>query len=179
MSESEEFKWKIVILGDGSVGKTSLITWYTKRTFDTFYQPTLGAQFSIKELELSQNLLVKLYLWDIAGQVKFSFIRKMFYEQAKAALFVYDVTNPRSFDSISEWYADLTGTLGSDFPAALIANKIDLDSERVITSEDGFDKATDLELQYYETSAKTGQGVDDAFLNIALLLLDKMKGGDR
>lgn len=173
-----QFNWKIVILGDGSVGKTSLVTWYTKRTFDNFYQPTLGAQFSVKEIDITSDTRVKLFLWDIAGQVKFSAIRKMFYERAHAALFVYDVTQPTTFDSIDTWKDDLVDSLGEDFPAALIANKIDLDQGREISTEEGFEKATSLEVPYYETSAKTGEGVDDAFLNLCLLLHDKQIQSD-
>ncbi|MHA1683525.1 MAG: Rab family GTPase [Promethearchaeota archaeon] len=170
----QEYNWKYVVLGDGSVGKTSLVTWYTNRTFDNFYQPTLGAQFSVKEIEPAENVYIKLYLWDIAGQVKFSGIRKMFYERAHAAIFVFDVTNRNSFNAIKGWRADLIESLGTAFPSAIVANKIDLNADRQVTTEEGFELATEMEIPYYETSAKTGSGVDDAFLNITLHLLDRM-----
>lgn len=170
-----EFTWKIVVLGDGGVGKTSLITYYTQRSFKEFYLPTIGANFSIKEIDLDNNTHAKAYVWDIAGQTKFASIRKMFYEKAAGALFVYDVTNHTTFASIDTWKDDLVESLGADFPCALIANKTDLDEARIISSEEGFEKASDLSMSYFETSAKMGIGVDDAFMNLFVLILDRMK----
>ncbi len=169
-----EFTWKIVVLGDGSVGKTSLVEFYTHQTFKDIYLPTIGANHSLKEVDLDATH-VKLIIWDIAGQAKFSVIRKMFYEQAVGAVFVFDVTNRKSFDGIDAWKQDLVDVLGESFPSALVANKIDLADKRKVSSEDGFEKSTDLGMLYYETSAKIGDGVDDAFLNLLLLILDKVK----
>jgi small GTP-binding protein len=170
-----EFNWKIVILGDGSVGKTSLVEYYTHRSFKEFYLPTIGANFSIKETDIDATNRAKVYIWDIAGQSKFSQIRKMFYEKAVGAIFVFDVTSRKSFEGIDTWKKDLEETLGEGFPSALIANKIDLASQRKVTEEEGFEKASDLGMVYYETSAKLGQGVDDAFQNLLILLLDRIK----
>ncbi|MHA1683524.1 MAG: Rab family GTPase [Promethearchaeota archaeon] len=168
------YNWKYVVLGDASVGKTSLVQWYTNRTFDNFYQPTLGAQFSVKKIEPVEGTDVKVFIWDIAGQVKFSIIRKMFYEGAHAALFVFDLTRRKSFESIDTWQSDLIDSLGDGFPAAIVANKLDMKSERQVSIEEGFEKANELGLPYYETSAKTGEGVDDAFLNLTMHLLDRI-----
>nr|MDO8086663.1 Rab family GTPase [Candidatus Sigynarchaeum springense] len=98
-----EMVWKIVVLGDGSVGKTSLVEYYTHRSFKEFYLPTIGANFSIKEVDLDANTRAKAYIWDVAGQSKFSQIRKMFYEKAVGALYVYDVTNRKTFDGVDAW----------------------------------------------------------------------------
>ncbi|HME51092.1 MAG TPA: Rab family GTPase [Candidatus Lokiarchaeia archaeon] len=171
----KNFVWKICVLGDGSVGKTSLVTYYTQRSFKEFYLPTIGANFSIKEVDLDDKSHVKAYIWDIAGQTKFASIRKMFYEKAVASIFVFDVTNRKSFDGIDAWKADLVESLGAEFPCALVANKTDLEDTRVISSEEGFEKASDLGMSYFETSAKTGVGVDDAFMNLFLLILDRIK----
>nr|MDO8085582.1 Rab family GTPase [Candidatus Sigynarchaeum springense] len=155
--------------------KTSLVEYYTHRSFKEFYLPTIGANFSIKEVDLDANTRAKAYIWDVAGQSKFSQIRKMFYEKAVGALYVYDVTNRKTFDGVDAWRSDLVETLGEGFPSALIANKIDLADQRTITEEEGFEKASDMGIAYYETSAKVGQGVDDAFQNLLLLLLDRFK----
>jgi small GTP-binding protein len=171
-----EFTWKIVVLGNGNVGKTSLVSFYTNRSFKEFYLPTIGAQFSLKQVDLNESTKVKVYIWDIAGQARFASIRKMFYEKSNGALFVYDVTERSSFDAIDTWHADLVEVLGPDFPCALMANKIDLEDRRLVRSEEGLEKAADLGgMIYFETSAKTGENVDDAFLNILLLLLDRYK----
>jgi len=173
MTEKREFIWKICMLGDPSVGKTSLITYYSQRTFKEDYLPTLGANFSIKDIDLDKNSHAKVYIWDIASQVKFASMRKIFYEKANAALFVFDVTNRKSFERIDTWNHDLIDSLGTEFPSALVANKIDM--ERLVTSEEGFDKASDLGMSYYETSAKTGVGVDDAFMNLIILISDRLQ----
>ena len=170
-----EYNWKICILGDGSVGKTSLVEYYTHRSFKEFYLPTIGANFSIKEADIDASNRAKVYIWDVAGQAKFAMIRKMFYEKAVGAIFVFDVTNRKSFEGIEGWKKDLEETLGEAFPSALVANKIDLASQRKVTTEEGFEKASDLGMVYYETSAKLGQGVDDAFQNLLILLLDRVK----
>ncbi|MFX0098187.1 MAG: Rab family GTPase [Candidatus Hodarchaeota archaeon] len=168
-----EFTWKICIVGDPACGKTSLVSRYTNRSFDKFYQPTLGAQFSVKSVDLDEKYVAKVYIWDIAGQTKFNIIRKMFYEQSKAVIFVYDVTNKTTFRSVDHWRADLIDALGDNFPSALLGNKVDLVDERVVPTEEGFEKATDFQIPFYETSALTGEGVDDAFLNLLLMLHDK------
>ncbi|MEX2680173.1 MAG: Rab family GTPase [Candidatus Sigynarchaeota archaeon] len=170
-----EFVWKIVVLGDGSVGKTSLVEFYTQRSFKDFYLPTIGANHSLKEVDLDANTRVKAVIWDIAGQAKFSTIRKMFYEKAVGAVFVFDVTNRKTFDGIDAWKQDLVEVLGEGFPSTLIANKIDLVDKRQVTAEEGFEKSADLGMLYFETSAKLGDGVDDAFHNLLLLLLDRVK----
>jgi small GTP-binding protein len=170
-----EFTWKIVVLGDGSVGKTSLVEYYTHHSFKEFYMPTIGANHSIKEIDLDNNSRAKVVIWDIAGQAKFSTIRKMFYEKAVGAIFVFDVTNRKSFEGIESWKKDLVDTLGEGFPSALVANKIDLEAQRKVSTEEAFERASDLGMQYYETSAKLGKGVDDAFLNLLLVLLDRTK----
>ena len=169
---AQEFTFKIVVLGDGNVGKTSLVSFFTTRSFKDFYLPTIGAQFSLKEMDV-EDIHAKLYVWDIAGQAKFSSIRKMFYEKASAALFVFDVTKRPTLDSIPAWQDDLKGVLGEGFPSALVGNKADLIDERGVPSEDAMEVASDLGMLYFETSAKTGQSVDDVFHNIVLLLRDK------
>nr|MDO8114432.1 Rab family GTPase [Candidatus Sigynarchaeota archaeon] len=163
----------LVILGDPGTGKTSLVEYYTHRSFKDFYMPTIGANFSIKEVDLDNKNRAKVYIWDIAGQSKFATIRKMFYEKAVAAIFVFDVTNRKTLASIEAWKKDLLDSLGEEFPCALVANKIDL--PRDVSPEESFEKASDLGMSYYETSAKTGQGVDDAFMNLLILLLDRAK----
>ncbi len=167
--------FKICVLGDGSVGKTSLIEVYTHQTFKDFYLPTIGANHSIKEADFDTDTHVKAVIWDVAGQAKFSIIRKMFYEKAVGAVFVFDVTNRKTFESIDTWKQDLTEVLGEGFPSALVANKIDLVDKRKVTAEEGFEKSADLGMLYYETSAKLDDGVDDAFKNLLLLVMDRVK----
>ncbi len=180
MSESDErkdFVFKITVIGDGGVGKTSLIKKYTKGSFKKEYIKTLGAQFS-KYDEKIENSAVKLFFWDIAGQKEFSFMRPTFYKGSKAAIIVFSLAPNEiddSFKHISEWHEDIKKYCGN-IPIVLFGNKMDLvideelDESRV---EEIVDKRDFL--GYYKTSAKTGNGVYKAFQAIIKDLYEKYK----
>ena len=180
MSESDErkdFVFKITVIGDGGVGKTSLIKKYTKGSFKKEYIKTLGAQFS-KYDEKIENSAVKLFFWDIAGQKEFSFMRPTFYKGSKAAIIVFSHASEEkdnSFKHISEWHEDIKKYCG-DIPIVLFGNKIDLvDDDELDESkvEEIVDKRDFL--GYYKTSAKTGNGVYKAFQAIIKDLYEKYK----
>ncbi len=180
MSESEErkdFVFKITVIGDGGVGKTSLIKKYTKGSFKKEYIKTLGAQFS-KYDEKIGNSAVKLFFWDIAGQAEFSFMRPTFYKGSKAAIIVFshapkEIDN--SFKHISEWHEDIKKYCGN-IPIVLFGNKIDLlhDEELYDSKIKEIIDKRDF-LGYYKTSAKTGNGVYKAFQAIIKDLYEKYK----
>ena len=180
MSESDErkdFVFKITVIGDGGVGKTSLIKKYTKGSFKKEYIKTLGAQFS-KYDEKIESSAVKLFFWDIAGQKEFSFMRPTFYKGSKAAIIVFSHASEEkdnSFKHISEWHEDIKKYCG-DIPIVLFGNKIDLvDDDELDESkvEEIVDKRDFL--GYYKTSAKTGNGVYKAFQAIIKDLYEKYK----
>jgi len=104
--EEKAFVFKIVVIGDGAVGKTSLIKQYTEGNFVTDYIKTIGAQFS-KYLESFDEDMVKLFFWDIAGQSEFSFMRPTFYKGAKAGIMVFSLTDDQSFENLKSWYEDI------------------------------------------------------------------------
>ncbi|MHA1256862.1 MAG: Rab family GTPase [Promethearchaeota archaeon] len=180
MSESDErkdFVFKITVIGDGGVGKTSLIKKYTKGSFKKEYIKTLGAQFS-KYDEKIENSAVKLFFWDIAGQKEFSFMRPTFYKGSKAAIIVFS-HDPNeidtSFNHISEWHEDIKKYCGN-IPIVLFGNKIDLIADEKLNGskiEEIVDKRDFL--GYYKTSAKTGNGVYKAFQAIIKDLYEKYK----
>ena len=180
MSESDErkdFVFKITVIGDGGVGKTSLIKKYTKGSFKKEYIKTLGAQFS-KYDEKIENSAVKLFFWDIAGQAEFSFMRPTFYKGSKAAIIVFSLASNEieaSFNHISEWHEDIKKYCGN-IPIVLFGNKMDLvNDERLDESrvEEIVDKRDFL--GYYKTSAKTGNGVFKSFQAIIKDLYEKYK----
>ena len=168
------FVFKITVIGDGAVGKTTLIKKYTQGSFQKDYIKTIGAQFSKHDEEVEGNNC-KLFFWDIAGQREFDFMRPTFYKGSKAAIIVFSHTDDDSFNHISDWYEDIKSHTG-ELPIVLFGNKTDLvgedeiDDERVgnIMKDRGF-------LGYYKTSAKTGQGVLQAFQAIIKNLYDKYK----
>ena len=180
MSESDErkdFVFKITVIGDGGVGKTSLIKKYTKGSFKKEYIKTLGAQFS-KYDEKIENSAVKLFFWDIAGQKEFSFMRPTFYKGSKAAIIVFSLAPDEiddSFKHISEWHEDIKKYCG-DIPIVLFGNKMDLVNDEEL-DENNVKEIVDKRdfLGYYKTSAKTGNGVYKAFQAIIKDLYEKYK----
>ncbi len=180
MSESDErkdFVFKITVIGDGGVGKTSLIKKYTKGSFKKEYIKTLGAQFS-KYDEKIENSAVKLFFWDIAGQKEFSFMRPTFYKGSKAAIIVFSLAPneiDNSFKHISEWHEDIKKYCGN-IPIVLFGNKMDLVNDEEL-DESRVEEIVDKRdfLGYYKTSAKTGNGVYKSFQAIIKDLYEKYK----
>ncbi|MHA1391111.1 MAG: Rab family GTPase [Promethearchaeota archaeon] len=180
MSESDErknFVFKITVIGDGGVGKTSLIKKYTKGSFKKEYIKTLGAQFS-KYDEKIEDSAVKLFFWDIAGQKEFSFMRPTFYKGSKAAIIVFSHAPNEldtSFNHISDWHEDIKKYCGN-IPIVLFGNKIDLVNDGEL-NESKVKEIIDKRdfLGYYKTSAKTGNGVYKAFQAIIKDLYEKYK----
>ena len=165
-SGQKKLKNKVTIVGDGSVGKTSLIQKFTQGTFQRDYIKTIGAQLTNYKTELNGNK-VELIFWDIAGQDDFHFLRPSFYRSSKAAIIVYSLEEndlgERSFEHITSWFKDVKQFCG-EIPVIIFANKVDLINEQSLdrakiqnlVKEHNF-------LDYYITSAKTGQGLDHAF----------------
>ena len=171
---SSDFIFKIVVIGEGAVGKTSLIRRFTQGSFNQEYIKTLGAQFSrYEKLIPEKNIRTRLFFWDIAGQKEFSFMRPTFYNGAKAAIIVYDLTRDDTLATIEEWYNDITTYCGK-IPAICFGNKCDLIESsgkpydetaiKALAAKHGF-------LGFYQTSAKTGQKVQDAFNTIIDVLV--------
>ncbi len=155
-----------MVVGDGGVGKTSLIQKFTQGTFQKDYIKTIGAQLCKYDKKLDENK-IKLIFWDIAGQDDFYFLRPSFYRASQAAIIVYSLEEnnlgKRSFENIKKWHEDAKKFCG-DIPVVMFANKVDL------IQEDGINKSELQEiinkrnfLGYYVTSAKTGKGVYEAF----------------
>lgn len=179
---SVDYKWKIIVLGEPAVGKTTLMLKYTEKKFRELYIPTVGAQVSKKELVFngsSENkTAVDLYIWDIAGQSKFLKVRKVFFEGAHGFFLVYDVTNEDSFIKTAKWFKDLKKSrpFKKEFTGILIGNKIDLQAQREVPREDGEKLAKEMNVDFEETSAKTGENVNEIFERIARKILNKVGG---
>lgn len=164
-AQQRQYVLKVCVVGDGAVGKTSLIIRYTEGHFRESYIMTVGTSFAVKELEFGDTL-VRLQLWDLAGQPHFSSVRPVFYRGAAGIILVFDVTRRHTFDSLSAWYTEVSQVTGA-VPSVLLANKMDLIDQRQVSVEEGKAYAERLGWGYFETSAKQGQGVTDAFRQIA------------
>jgi len=179
MSGQKKMLLKVVILGDASVGKTSLMYRYVNQKFDTSYKATIGADFLTKEIMID-NALVTLQIWDTAGQERFQSLGPAFYRGSDACILVYDVTSTQSFESLSKWKSDFlvqSHTADPDhLPFIVLGNKSDLEDQRAITSR----KATQWcesngNMYYCETSAKEATNVDQAFSVVAKKAMEKAK----
>ena len=162
----KKIKVKVTVIGDGSVGKTSLIQKFTQGIFKTDYVKTIGAQLTNYETEIDEYR-IELIFWDIAGQDNFHFLRPSFYRGSKAAIIVYSLEEndlgKRSFNHITTWHKDVKQFCG-EIPVVLFANKVDLINEQNLDKTKIQKLVKELNfLGYYITSAKTGQGLDDAF----------------
>ncbi|QSL65641.1 hypothetical protein MERGE_002954 [Pneumocystis wakefieldiae] len=162
-------KFKLVFLGDQSVGKTSLITRFMYDTFDNTYQATIGIDFLSKTMYL-EDKTVRLQLWDTAGQERFRSLIPSYIRDSSVAVVVYDITNRNSFSSIKDWINDIISERGNDVIIVIVGNKTDLNNKRQVRTDEGEKMAKDLKTQFMETSAKTGSNVKTLFRNIACVL---------
>jgi small GTP-binding protein len=171
-TEEPKSKFKVVILGDPSVGKTSTILRFTDSVFLRAYIPTMGLNITQKRFEVNENP-VELVLWDIGGQVHFETIRRQFYEGVSAFVILFDLTKPGSFANVPKWHNDIVNYVknGRSLKAYLIGNKTDLHEERVVSVRDGIRLATALDMEYIETSALTGHNIEYCFKTISSELL--------
>jgi small GTP-binding protein len=177
MSEKKSFIYKVCLLGDGGVGKTSLVLRYCEGKFKENYMMTIGSNFSTKKVELEDypNFDIKLQVWDLAGQKHFSFVRPPFYRGSSGILMVFDLTRRSSFQNLLEWKEEYEKVVGPK-PNILVGNKLDLaeDGQREIGTQEGDSFKDEIDaLSYHETSAKDGRGVEKIFKEITLDILEK------
>ena len=165
----KEFSFKIIVIGDGEVGKTSIALRYIQETFDPNYKSTIGVSISLKKLIIN-NQLINMTIWDTGGQEAFDYIRPQYYSGANGAIIVYDVTRKESFNHLERWFTEVNAHCGN-IPIILIGNKIDLAEERVISAEKGERHARHKRVTFFETSAKTGESVIDVMEELAKLIL--------
>jgi small GTP-binding protein len=173
MSSSYDYLFKIVVLGEGAVGKTAIVTRFSHGFFRTDYKTTIGSQFAVKNVDFARdtgNTTVKLQIWDVAGQSRFQILRPMYYRGSSGGLLVFDVTRRRTFIVLEEWLDELYRAINKKIPLVLVANKTDL-PDRVVEPSEGKEFAAKHDMPYIESSAKTGEGIVDIFQNLAEVLV--------
>ncbi|MDO8056992.1 MAG: GTP-binding protein [Candidatus Hermodarchaeota archaeon] len=161
--------FKVPVAGDGAVGKTSLIVRYTQGTFTDTYKMTIGTSFAVKTVDLG-SVVVKLQIWDLAGQPHFGGVRPLFYQGSTGVIYVFSVTDRASFDHLSGWLEEARKNAGN-VPGILIGNKSDLANQRAVPREEAEAYAAQADLLYMETSAKLDENVGDAFRNVAVTII--------
>lgn len=162
-------KFKIIFLGDASVGKTSLINQFMFGTFDHTHQPTIGIDFLSKSLYLDDRT-VRLQLWDTAGQERFRSLIPAYVRDSSAAVIVYDITSRQSFISLTKWISDVRSERGAEAVIMLVGNKTDISEQRAVSIEEAESLARNSNSQHIECSAKAGINVQAMFRKLALAL---------
>ena len=166
---------KLILIGDGTVGKTSIRLKYMGFNFNPTYLRTIGADFALKNIKLSDGSTLTAQIWDLAGQIKFNSLRNNYIQGTHSAVIVYDVSNFESYNNVVNWYQMISKTYPSNLPIIIVANKTDLRQQvETLSEEEGESLRTDLarkngdkKVYYLETSAKTGENVDKLFSIIA------------
>jgi Ras-related protein Rab-1A len=170
MEEEYDHLFKILLIGDSAVGKTSLLLRYVDDTFNSEFQTTIGVDFKISTLNIDGKI-VKLQLWDTAGQDRFRNIVASYYRGAHGIIIMYDITNPGSLDSINKWYEETQSYLQTSTPKLLVGNKLDRVNERAVASQKGEELAERLGMQFIETSAKNSTNVKQAFETMTRMII--------
>ena len=166
-----QFLYKIVTVGSSAVGKTSIILRYTTGKFREYYAPTLGADFSIKNMQFDKST-VKLQIWDLGSQDFLEVVRSGYYQGARGVIFMYDVTRPDTLEELWDWKKEADAHLkGAVY--MVVGNKTDLEKERQVSSDEGAKFAKKFLADYHETSVKLNAGVDDTFTTIAKKIIKK------
>jgi Ras-related protein Rab-6A len=179
MTEDDIPYYKIIFLGDQSVGKSSILNRFYQDKFDSDYQATIGLDFHSKTTEINgQN--IRLLLYDTAGQEKFKSLIPMYIRDANIILVVYDISNKDSFTHTEHWVEATKDLKKEDAIFVLIGNKIDLEEKRAVSIKEGESFANQKEFLFQEISAKTGQGIQEMFNNkIFVEMAKKYKIGNQ
>lgn len=159
-------QFKLVLLGESAVGKSSLVLRFVKGQFHEYQESTIGAAFLTQTVCLDDTT-VKFEIWDTAGQERYHSLAPMYYRGAQAAIVVYDITNPDTFERAKTWVKELQRQARADIVIALAGNKSDLANRRMVEYEEASNYAEENSLLFMETSAKNANNVNEIFLEIA------------
>lgn len=162
---SPTYLLKVVTVGSASVGKTSIIIRYSTGAFREHYSPTLGTGFAYKKMQIGNNL-VNLQIWDLGSQDFLERVRANYYIGTQGVIFMFDVTTWESFKAIEDWKNEVDRHV-EDYKALLVANKVDLIEERVVSTEEGQNQAREFGMDYIEVSVLLDSNVNKAFEMIA------------
>ncbi|KII67702.1 Ras-related protein Rab-5C [Thelohanellus kitauei] len=162
--------YKLVLLGESAVGKSSIVVRFVKGTFFAFQETTIGAAFFAQTVPLDDRN-IKLEIWDTAGQERYKSLAPMYYRGAHAALIVYDITSHDSFKRSKDWLEQLTRDAKPGIVIALVGNKVDLETKREVERKEAEEFAKEKKLIFMETSASNATGINDLFRTVGNLLV--------
>ena len=166
--------FRYIIVGDMGVGKSCLLLQFTDHKFRHQHQLTIGVEFGGKTIDV-KNKSIKIQIWDTAGQEAYQSITRTYYKGAIGALLVYDITKHDSFDNINKWIKEIKTHGSKDLCCMLIGNKKDLEEQRQVKYEEGKELAEQNKYLFLETSAKTAENVQEAFIKSAEKILEQIE----
>lgn len=169
--------FKFLLVGNGNVGKTSIVRRLCRGDFISNPETTIGVEFMTKLFDIDGNQ-VKLQIWDTAGQEKYRSVGKAYYRNAIGVLLVFSLTDHVSFEKLEEWISDVSQYCHPKAHMILVGNKSDLTDARTITQDEIRKFAEGRSLQYIESSAKTGSNINECFYQVAKAIYDGIKTGD-
>jgi len=165
-NQNKIFQFKLVLLGESAVGKSSLVLRFVKGQFLEFQESTIGAAFLTQTVCLSDTT-VKFEIWDTAGQERYHSLAPMYYRGAQAAIIVFDITSVESYEKAKNWVKELQRQGNPNIVIALAGNKTDLSANRKVKTEEAQAYADENAILFMETSAKTASNVNELFVAIA------------
>jgi Ras-related protein Rab-2A len=172
-----KYLFKYIIVGDTAVGKSCLLMQFTDKRFQPQHDLTIGVEFGSRTINIDNNQ-VKLQVWDTAGQEKFRSITRSYYRGAAGALLVYDITRRETFEHLTTWLEDCRKFGNNNIVIILVGNKSDMENSRQVTRDEGEEFAKKNGLYFMETSAKTAENVDEAFIRTAKEIYSKAEKGE-
>ena len=170
----EDYKLKVVVVGDSGVGKTNLIKRFVSNTYNPNTKATVGVEFLSKSYKINDQVF-KIEIWDTAGQERYKSITAAYYKGAKGALIVYDITQKDTFENINKWMSEVRDKSTKDLKILIVGNKTDLVDERQVSTEEALSKAKELESPVMEASALDGSNVKAAFYDLLKEMYKEIK----
>ncbi len=159
----DECVYKILLLGDTTVGKTCFLMKYTDKVFNEIHMATIGLDYRLKTMTLKSGKIIKLQIWDTAGQDRFRAITKNYYKGANGIILIYDITSLQTYDNVKNWISQIREEASPNVVIYIAGNKIDLEEERKVKTEEGQKLADEYGFPFYETSAKNDINIKETF----------------
>merc|ERR1712194_912755 len=171
-----DYLFKFIIIGDAGAGKSCLLHHFIENKFKKSSSHTIGVEFGSKIIQVA-NRTIKLQIWDTAGQERYRSVTRSYYRGAAGALIVYDITSRETYQHVMNWLSDARTLARADISIIAVGNKCDMKDRRAVTYLEASRLAQENDLLFLETSALTGEGVEEVFIKVARMILNKIEDG--